>query len=92
MAKRRVYEEIRGLVEMEGGEMLFVKQGHQWGAWIVTLRGKRKTFRSNGSGFPELDRLYVPKPDVSNPNHWRDYSLKLIDGAWDKFLGYFSEA
>ena len=31
------------------------RTGYQWGAWIVKLHGKERVFRSNGSGYLELD-------------------------------------
>jgi hypothetical protein len=64
--------------------MVHVREGHQWGAWIVTLDGKSGTFLSNGSGYPDLDRLYKPK--VDNPQHYRDYSNELVTGAIEKFI------
>jgi hypothetical protein len=69
-------------------------QGYQWGAWIVRLRRKQRIFRSNGSGYPELDKLYKPKPptpDVPEPKHWRDYTNTLRPYAFEKFEGLLSK-
>jgi hypothetical protein len=43
-------------------------------------------FLSDGNGFRELDRLYVPKPGIANPQHWGDYSQELVSGAIDKLV------
>ena len=91
MDDRRVYEEIRALIEAHGGTMRHEKEGYQWGAWIVRVGANERIFHSNGSGYPELDQLYKPKPDIPNPNHWKDYSNTLIHGAWEKFVQLLSE-
>jgi hypothetical protein len=84
--KSRPYEELQSIVEDEGGEMVFERQGHgPGGAWIVTLRGRTTVFASNGAGFPPMDQLYVPK--VASPSHYRDYSNDLIPGARERWLG-----
>lgn len=90
MAGRRPFEAIRVFVRRHGGTMLYEKKGHQWGVWIVRLDGKERVFPSNGSGFPELDKLYIPNVEGSEPQHWMDYSLELLPDAWEKFMGYFS--
>jgi len=90
MTKRRVYEEIRGLVKSLKGKMNFERAGYQWGAWIIRLNGKRRIFRSNGSGYPELDKLYQPKPDVREPKHWKDYINTLRPAAQEKLLDLLS--
>jgi len=83
--KRRPYEEIQSIVEQEGGQMNFEREGHgQGGAWVVTLRGKTTVFQSNGAGFPPMDRLYVPK--VKEPSHYTHYSNDLIVGAREQWL------
>lgn len=81
---RRIYEELRSIVEDLGGSMTFEREGHRYGAWIVRLGRKSACFESNGSGFPKLDRLYVPK--VERPQHWRDYSTTLIPHAVGSFV------
>ncbi len=91
MKKRRPYQEIIDLVQAHGGTMEYIRTGYQWGAWIVRIGNKERVFRSNGSGYPDLAHLYVVRPRVSNPSHWRDYSLVLVDGAWEKFMKLFSE-
>ena len=86
MAKRRPYEEIQALVNEHGGTMRHERHGYEGGAWIVSLGGKRRIFLSNGSGYPDLDKLYVPKPEFPNPNHYSDYSTTLVADAWEKLL------
>ncbi len=86
MPKRRPYEEIQQLVQQHGGTMRHQREGYQWGAWIVRLGGKERIFLSNGSGYPDLDKLYVPKPGFFHPSHYSDYSNTLVAGAWEKFL------
>ncbi len=87
--KYRPYGQLRDFVESLGGEMRHERQGYSTGgAWVVELNGVRTVFRSNGAGFPELDRLYVPK--VEQPTHYRDYSLDLIEGAQELWLSKIS--
>jgi len=86
MPKRlRPYDGLRTAIEQSGGSMIFVRAGYLYGAWLVTVGGKRREFLSNGSGFPELDRLYVPKPGITNPQHYSEYSQTLVHGAIEKF-------
>ena len=81
---RRVYEELRRIIENEGGSMVYQKSGYgAGGAWIASLDGSRKVFKSNTRGFPLLDRLYVPAKQ--NPKHWQDYTTKLVDDGASKF-------
>ena len=82
--RRRVYEEIRTAFEEQGGTMTFEREGSPTGAWVCTLYGRQRVFHSNGRGFPELNKLYVPK--VPNPRHWRDYTTRLVEGALPQFL------
>jgi hypothetical protein len=58
--------------------------GYQWGAWIVRLHGKDRIFRSNGSGYPELDKLFKLKPN-HQPEHYEDYTNTLLPHALEKF-------
>lgn len=83
-AEHRPYEELRLPIEQRGVSMMHVREGHQWGAWVVSLDGKSCTFKSNGRGYPELDRLYKPK--ISNPKHYTDYSNDLVPGALETLL------
>jgi hypothetical protein len=88
---RQKYEEIKSIVEQEGGQMVYEKAGHgHGGAWVVTLRGKTTVFQSNGAGFPPMDSLYVPK--VKEPSNDRDYSYDLIVGARAKWLAMLGSA
>ena len=85
--QRRPYEELQAPIERSGGSMIHVKKGYLWGAWEVTLAGKKRTFRSNGRGYPDLDKLYKPKPEVQNPQHYTDYSDELVTGAIATLIG-----
>jgi hypothetical protein len=76
---RRKYKEIQQIIEQAGGEMLYERAGAPGGKWTVTLRGHVREFLSNGAGFPELDRLYVPK--VREPAHHSDYTKQLVPNA-----------
>ena len=89
MKRRRVYEEVRGLVKDLGGKMFHQRSGYQWGAWIVRLNGKERVFRSNGSGYPELERLYQLKPNAKL-NHWSDFTNTLLPGAREKLVDLIS--
>ena len=92
MENRRVYEEVRRLVEEHDGTMKFEREGYQWGAWIVKIGNKQRIFLSNGSGFPELDHLYEPKPEILQPSHWSDYTNTLVQDAWDKLVLLLEES
>jgi hypothetical protein len=81
---QRAYGKLRTPIERLGGSMTFVREGYQWGAWVVTLHGKTKVFESNGNGYPELDSLYVPK--VTNPEHYCDYTNVLVNGAIERLV------
>lgn len=83
-SNRRVYEELREEIEGRGGTMSFRREDSRWGAWEVCLLGRSARFESNGAGFPDLDRLYVPK--IEDPRHWSDYSNALVPAAIDKLL------
>ena len=65
--------------------MIFVRAGYLYGAWLVTVSGKQREFLSNGSGFPELEQLYVPKPGITNPQHYSEFTQTLSDGAIENF-------
>lgn len=82
---RRVYEELRAIVERAGGAMYHERRGHpSGGAWIVELDGKRKVFEADGSEYMALARLY--KPLRADPMHASHYSNDLVDGAEAKWL------
>ena len=76
---RRVYEEVRALVEGQGGSMQFERKGYRWGAWIIRLAGLEGKFPSNGAGFPSLDQLY--SSSKKNPSHWSDYDGDIMPDA-----------
>jgi len=86
--KRKVYEELRSGIEAMGGTMVFDRSGSTHGTWVVRLKGKSAYFDSNGRGFPDLDRLYVPR--VSHPRHYTDYSNELVPGALEKLIRMLS--
>jgi hypothetical protein len=83
---RRAYDALRSGIEQRGGSMIFVRQGYLYGAWIATLNENMAVFESNGGSYPELDRLYAPKPGIKNPQHYSDYSQELVSGAIDKLV------
>ena len=89
MENRRVYEEVRSLLESKGGTMEFERKGYQYGAWILTWKGKNHIARSNGSGYPDLDQLYEPKPGDLNLNDYRSYTSRLKSDAWERALRLF---
>ena len=83
----RAYGELRSEIERRGGSMVFDRSDSRWGSWIIHLEDRSARFPSNGRGFPELDRLYVPKPGIENPRHWNEYSTELTAGAVDRLVG-----
>jgi hypothetical protein len=76
---RRVYEEVRALVEAQGGSMQFERKSYRWGAWIIRLADLEGKFPSNGAGFPPLDQLYASSK--KNPSHWSDYDGDILPDA-----------
>ena len=86
---RRVYEEVRALVEAKGGKMDFVRKGYRWGAWVIQIDDLEGTFPSNGSGFPPLDRLYASSK--KNPSHWSDYDGDLLPDAEARLVALLQE-
>lgn len=89
MENRKVYEEVHALLESKGGKMEFVREGYQWGAWILTWDRKKHIALSNGSGYPDLDTLYVPKPGDVNLNDYRSYTTTLKPDAWERLQQLF---
>lgn len=86
-SRRRVYEELRAIVERAGGAMYHERAGHPaGGAWIVEIDGKRKVFEADGREYMALARLYVPKPGQANPTTASHYTNDLVDGADAKWL------
>ncbi len=81
---RRIYEELQQLVERQGGNMTYERAGAHGGVWTIVLHGRTREFLSNGAGFPELDRLYVPK--VAEPAHYSHYTNELVSTAFEKLL------
>lgn len=66
--------------------MHYERAGHRYGAWVVTLYGKRKVFKNTGrKTLPQLDSLYVAK--VPSPKSWDDYTRNLVTNAEEKLLG-----
>jgi len=80
----KAYQRLRDIAEAHGYRMSFERKGYRFGAWIVERGETRKVFRSNSSGYPELDELYVPK--IARPQHYLDYTHQLVPGAESKFL------
>jgi hypothetical protein len=83
--RRVYYEELRAIVEREGGKMYHERRGHPaGGAWILELDGKRKVFEADGLQCLELASVYVPlRADPTCAIH---YSINLIDDAETKWL------
>ena len=51
-AETRPYGKIRDMVERRGGTMIYRRQGYRYGAWEISLGGKRVTVESMGfAGF-----------------------------------------
>lgn len=76
----RPYDLVRDMVEKLGGQMLFNREGTQFGAWIITLGGNTKEFIATGKkSIPDLDQFYVPS--VPSPKNWNDYKHQLIPHA-----------
>ena len=87
MADRLAYDLVRNLVEEQGGTMVYEQEGYSTGgAWIIDVVGMRRVFWCAVGGFPELDRLYVPKPGIRNPSKYEHYQHKLIADAWEELL------
>jgi len=87
---KRVYGQLRDIVEAHGGRMWHTREGYVFGAWIAELGTSRRVFESNGSGHPELDQLYVRK--VVHPEYYTDYSHELVGDAEDVFLAMLRDA
>ena len=86
---RRVYEEVRALVEGQGGSMGFERKGYRWGAWIIRMAGLEGKFPSNGAGFPSLDQLYASSK--KNPSHWSDYDGDILPDAEARLMRLLQE-
>ncbi len=81
-AETRAYGKIRDMVERRGGTMVYRRQGYRYGAWEITVGGKKAIVESMGvRRFPALDKFYKPLPDVPNPQTWDDYDWDLVDDA-----------
>ncbi len=65
--------------------MRYQRSGYRFGAWIITLDGRRSVLKSTGRrALPKLDRLYVPK--VPKPTTWDDYRRELVEDAEERLL------
>jgi len=83
--KSRAYGKLRDIIERRGGSMVYRRQGYRYGAWEISLDGKRAVVEAMGARtFPAFDRLFVPK--VENPKTWDDYSDKFIPDAEQQLL------
>ncbi len=86
MTYRTAYDEVRELVEAEGGEMEFHQGGAGGGGdWVIDLRGA--TTRIKCTELNSLDSLYRPKNPNQTPVKWDDYSEELVDEALSKLDG-----
>lgn len=87
----RAYDLIRSIVERHGGTMVFEREGHRFGAWVVTLGETTAVFEGTGErSFPEFDRLFVAR--VSQPRTWDDRLNRLIPEAEASFLAQFGNS
>jgi hypothetical protein len=86
--KPTAYRELRDIMERYGGRMEHVKKGYRsGGAWELSLGDKRAVIESTGSrSFPQLDRLYQPRPECPNPRTWHDFSGPLVPNAEAQLL------
>lgn len=81
----RAHDTIRTMVERLGGTMVYEREGYRYGAWVISVCGRRCVVEASGNrSFPELDRLYVPKHP--NPQHWDDYFNDLVSGPESRLL------
>lgn len=81
----RAYDKVRTLVEGLGGTMVYGREGHRHGAWIIALDEQRVVLEASGNrSFPELDTLHVPRPGVQHPKHWDDYQNQLVPHARER--------
>jgi hypothetical protein len=79
-APHRAYDLLRNIIEGHGGTMTYQREGSRYGAWVISLNGKKATIEAKGDqSFPDLDRLYVPR--IVNPTRWEDYRHELLDDA-----------
>jgi hypothetical protein len=84
-SKRRAYGKLREIIERHGGSMAYRRQGYRYGAWEISLGGKKAIIEAMGCrSFPRLDRLFVPA--VLNPRTWDDYRNELVANAEEKLL------
>lgn len=85
--ENRAYGSLRDIILRRGGTMTYERSGFPHGAWVIRVGGKEATIVAGGNrSFPELDRLYVPKPEHANPSHWEDYTDDLVADAEEKLL------
>lgn len=83
--KRRVYAELRDIVESRGGSMTYERGGFRHGAWVIRLGAKTEVIEADGNrSFPALDRLYETTHPC--PLHWDDYDGPLREDAEQELL------
>ena len=83
--KTRAYGKLRDIIERRGGSMAYRRQGYRYGAWEISLDGKRAVIEAMGARtFPAFDSLFVPR--VENPKTWDDYSATLVSDAEQQLL------
>lgn len=84
----RVYDLVRTAIERLGGNMLWQREGFQYGAWVLSLGDRTKTIEATGKrSFPELDALYIPK--INAPKTWDDYQDSLVPNAYAQIVKLF---
>jgi hypothetical protein len=85
----RVYGKIRDIIERRGGSMVWHRSGYRYGAWEISLDGKRVVVEAMGvQSFPALDRFYKSSQEVAVPKTWDDYEDELVDGAEEQLIAW----
>lgn len=83
--KRRIYGELRDIVESRGGSMIYERGGFRHGAWVIRLGEKTAVIEASGNrSFPVLDRLY--ETTHPRPVRWDGYDGPLREDATQKLL------
>jgi len=81
----KTYDDLQQIVERHGGSMWHETEGYTYGAWLVQFgNGPTIAFESNGTGYPEIDNLYVR--NAVYPKTSDDYTNALVADAEAIFL------
>ena len=88
----RAYGKLRAIIERRGGTMVWHRTGYRYGAWEISLEGKRVVVEAMGvRSFPALSRFYVPRLEVPSPKTWDDYEYELIPNAEKQFVEWIRQ-